>query len=364
MNNIQEVTPGLHHFPMPAEMEDVDIIELAEAARARLAGEFAETSLLPSEKLSYGDRAVYVKRADELPGRCFKPLSAMNTVAAYAEEGETDFVFATAGSFGIGVGYAIQRYGGHAIAYVPEGTSRDKQELMRELGVKVHEQGKVFEDSWRLAERVAAQNGLKLLHPFATKEAIGGVAIMGLELAEQRPDMTHLVLQYGGGSLSSAVAWVLKQTNPGLHVTIAQAEGSTSFVDAVHTGKVKVSTKVDNQFGGLAVSEVHPFTLGLASRLVDATTVVDSLSAHATMYDYQQESGTLPEMAAAVGLEGLRRVARWPKLSEEAVIVGVLSGANPDPILPLYLAARSRRRAEAEQHPSWNSRQTYQVTVA
>jgi threonine dehydratase len=85
-------------------------------------------------------------------------------------------------------------------------------------------------------------------------------------------------------------------------------------------------------------------TLGVGSRIADKTYRVHIDDVYGTMFDFQEAHGVLPEVAAAHGLEAARQLARAPGL-EDATIVAVLTGANPDEYKPGYLEAMSRRRA-------------------
>jgi threonine dehydratase len=354
---LNQLSPSqeLHEFPLPAELSSIDSIHLlAKQARSRFAGETILTRLEESEVLSYGTNRVLVLRADELPGHCFKYLSAMNSVADLVENGHREFTFATAGSYGIGVGHAINTYGGEATAFVPVGASPAKQSTMRELGVTVEEYGSNVDEALEHASRYAEQQQVKLLHPYASLANLGGTGILGEDIAKKCPDVTDLVLQLGGGSLAGGVAPVVKKYRPGSRITVVQAEGCSPFVDSMRSGEVQESKDVwrrggsyFSRLGGVGVGRTDPLTLGVVSRVVDAVGTVRIDHVYATMYDYEQAHGVQPEFAAAVGLSAARDLARTRGV-EEATIVAVFTGANPDTYRPNYLERMSSRRHEEE----------------
>ncbi len=343
--------PELHQFPVEPEIEGLDIAELAEHARSRFMGELAATSLEYSPVLSYGSNKVYVKRTDELPGANFKYLSAMTAVADLLEGNQLEFTLATAGSYGIGVGHAVKTYGGIATAFVPEGSNQEKQAMMTQMGVRVKEYGRNFDESLEEARRYAAARNIKLLHPFANVSNFAGTGVIGLELLEQIPDMTYLVTQFGGGSLTCGLGGVIKKQRPDVQLVVAQASGCDPFVSALDSGEVKevpdqarFGHSYFNRLGGLGVGKTDPMTLGLGSRLTDLTHRVGIDDVYGTMYDFWRDHGVLPEAAAAHGLEAARQLAKTPEI-EDATIVAVLTGANPDQYRDGYLESMSKRRA-------------------
>lgn len=346
----------LHEFPIAPELEGLSFVDLAVKAEERLGDKATNLELEESDALSYGDNRVFVVRADRLPGACFKWLSAMNAVAESTEAGHSSVVVPTAGSYGIGVGYAINAYGGQALSLVPRGTNGHKQSIMRELGVEVQEVDGNFDETLVEAYKVAEERGIKVLHPYAEIANIGATGVVGRRIGEKCSNATHFVAQFGGGSLHSGAASVLKELTPELHVTVAQAAGCSAFVDSLLTGKVQEAHDVNQwgytsyfrKLGGVGVGKTDPLTLGLGSRVVDAVTTIGIDDAYATMYEYQRDHGVLPEVAAAIGLTAARNLARTPGVNG-ARIVAVLTGANPEAYRESYLERMFRRRQQTEQ---------------
>lgn len=351
-----DLSPDLHQFPLPPEVQGLDFVDLAGQAQARL-GDRAAAPLEESEVLSHGSNRVFVKRTDELPGGCFKFLSARNAVADLTADGHDEFVLATAGSYGVGVGHAIGVYGGEATAYVPAGTSDQKQTAMEELGVEVVEVDGNFDETLEVAQREAERAGKQFLHPYANVANLGGTGVLGLQIAKELPDATHVVLQFGGGSLTAGVASVLKQLRPDINVTVAQAAGCSPFVDSVLSGEVRESqdvakwgTSYFRKLGGVGVGKTDPLTLGIASQKVDTVTTPRIDHIYATSYEYDQVHGVLPEVAAAVGLTAARNLARQASL-EGAKIVAFLTGARADSYKDGYLRGMYLRREDEEGRP-------------
>lgn len=352
MTSTQLATPEIHQFPLTPELIDIDMIRLAERARDRFMGELATTDLEYSPVLSYGDNEVYIKRVDKLPGGNFKYLSAMTAVADLLESGHIEFTLATAGSYGMGVGHAVKTYGGIVTAFMPEGSNPSKRVAMEKMGVDVREYGDNFDESLEEARRFAAARDITLLHPFANLSNFAGTGIIGLELLNQVPEMTHFVGPFGGGSLICGTGGVIKQERPDVELVVAQAAACDPFLRSVESGRteevvdpMRFGQSFFKSLGGVGVGKTDPMTLGLGSSLMNKAQRVGIDDVLGTMYDFEQGHGVLPEAAAGHSLEAARQLARTPSL-EGATIVTPLTGSNPDEYKEGYLLAMSRRRAE------------------
>jgi len=356
MLNRLDLNQQLHEFPVPSEMEGVDFVRLAETASQRFDPDVIQTRLEASEVLSHGTSTVLVKRVDELPGGCFKFLSAMNAVAPLVSDGHSEVVFPTAGSFGVAVGHAIRAFGGRATAYMPADAGSAKRAAMHDLGVNVIEHDGNFDETLIYAREHAELGGKKFLHPFASRANIAATGIVGLQLVEEVPEMTDLVLQFGGGSLTSGVASVVKKLRPDVRITVAQVAGCSPFVDSVLSGEVRESKdpwprghSYFSTLGGVGVGRTDPMTLGIASRVVDVVGTRTSDHVYGTMHDYERGHGVLPEFAAALGLDTARALARARGV-DNATIVALLTGSNPENYQSGYLARMSARRQEDERY--------------
>jgi threonine dehydratase len=347
------LTQELHAFPVPVELEGANFVDLSRQARDRFLENIAVTPLERSEMLSYGDNDVYIKRADQLPGGNFKSLSATNTIAGHAKAGHDRYAFATAGSYGIGIGYATDLYGGRPTAFVPEGSSQEKWDIMQALGVEVIESGSNFDQANEHARQYAEEHSSEYIHPFASVANLAGTGVLGLELDEQSPEMTHVVLQFGGGSLVGGVGSVIKQLRPEVHIETVQVAGCSPFVDSVRSGEIieakdrssHIMPSYFARLGGVGVGKTHPLTLGVGSRAIDTVGTIWSRDVYATMHDVREESGVLPEFAAAVSLEGARQLARSRDI-EGATIVAVLTGNHADEYREGYLEGMSAHRQQ------------------
>ena len=61
------------------------------------------------------------------------------------------------------------------------------------------------------------------MHPFEDERVIAGQGTIGLELAEQVPDVETVVIPVGGGGLASGIALALRALRPELRIVGVQA---------------------------------------------------------------------------------------------------------------------------------------------
>jgi threonine dehydratase len=251
---------------------------------------------------------------------------------------------ATRGNHGIGTAVAGQHYGMRVTATMSKSASSEKKQLIRSHGGEVVECQGGLEDTVAESLRLCEEAGGRFVHPYANSLVIAGQATMGLELLDQVPDLTHLVLPVGGGGLYVGVASVIRERLKGRGVTLvaAQVAGCDAFVRSLNNGKPERLEYVDSRFEGVAVGTAHPLLLEAAKPLVDHTIVVQPDEVYRTIYDFRRETGELWEAAGGVAATAARKLVA-ELCDPGAQVIAVASGANPTAALPGYLDAKARR---------------------
>ena len=145
-------------------MQTATLPSLAEldAASALIATAFAPTPQIrwPLLDARLGTRC-WVKHENHTPVGAFKVRGGL-VYFDWLQRQHTavdGIVSATRGNHGQSIGYAAQRTGMRACVVVPHGNSLEKNAAMRALGVEVIEDGKDFQESAELADRLAADRG-------------------------------------------------------------------------------------------------------------------------------------------------------------------------------------------------------------
>src|SRR6185437_12977700 len=171
----------------------------------RLDGVARITPVYSSETLSrMTGRTVWLKAENLQRTGSFKIRGAFNKIAGLGDEvGRTGVVAASAGNHGQAVAWAAREVGVPAMVFVPEDAPMAKVEAARSYGARVEMRGERFEESLSAAQAYVEETGAAFVHPFEDEAVIAGQGTLGLELAEQLPDLETVVVPIGGGGLCS-----------------------------------------------------------------------------------------------------------------------------------------------------------------
>ncbi|TQM37288.1 threonine/serine dehydratase [Pseudonocardia cypriaca] len=236
---------------------------------------------------------------------------------------EAGVIAASGGNHGVAVAYAAHELGIPAQIFVPTVSAPAKVERIRRLGADLVVIGDRYADALAAAEASAARSGALAVHAFDQPETILGQATLGLELAEQAPELDTVLVPVGGGGLIAGVAaWFgdavrVVGVEPTDAPTLTRARAAGAPVDAP-TGSVAADALAPRRVGDL----VFPITQAHVDDvvLVDDDAIVDAQRA---LWD---ELRLVAEPAGAVAMAALRSGAYRAEPGEHVAVV--LSGAN------------------------------------
>ncbi len=301
------------------------------AARARIRPHIAPTPLrryAPLDEAVGHGVAVWVKHENHCPTNSFKARNALSAMAALsAPEGKRGVVAATRGNHGLGVAWAGSLLGIRATICVPHGNNPEKNAGMRGYGATLVEEGRDYDESLEVAQRLVRERGLTMLHSTNDPRVIAGAATLTLEMLEEKPDLEAIVVSVGGGSQAVGALTVLREVNPGAPVFAVQAEKASAQRDSWRVGKPVAGASADTFADGLATRSAYALTFpALRQGLADFVTATEAEIAEAVRI-LLATTHNLAEGAGAASLAGLMQLA--PKLSGKKVGI-VLSGGNID----------------------------------
>ncbi len=299
------------------------------AARARLDGSIHLTPCAHSQTLSTMTGArVFVKLENLQMTGSFKERGAANTLLQLGSaERRRGVVTASAGNHGLAVAFHAARLGIAAVIAMPAWAPLRKIAWARRHGAEVVLHGENYDEAYARAVEIEVERGLVFIHPFDDPRVIAGQGTIGLELAEQVPDLDAVLVPVGGGGLIGGVGLALKALRPGARVIGVQAEETPAMQAALAAGQRVVVPAASTIADGIAVRRVGEHTFDLARRYVDeVVSVGEEEIANAILLLLEIEK-TVVEGAGAVALAALvnRRVA----LSGKTVVL-LLSGGNID----------------------------------
>jgi threonine dehydratase len=281
-------------------------------ARQRLLGIAEETPIFLSETFSRRvGRKVLLKAENLQRTGSFKVRGAVNKLSTLTpEERVAGVVAASAGNHGQAVAWAARELRTHATIYVPQDAPMAKVEACHNYGAKTVLTGAYFEDALAAATQHVEETGGTFIHPYEDQLVIAGQGTVGLELAEQVPDVETVLIPIGGGGLAVGVATALRALRPEVRLIGVQA-GLEGYTIA----------------DGIWVKIPSDFTMPLLEDLLDdMVSVTDEEISEAIVLLLERAKLTV-EGAGAVGVAALLS----GKAGEgSGTAVPVLSGGNID----------------------------------
>ena len=294
-----------------------------EAARARIAGIARVTPVYPSETLSrLAGRTVHLKAENLQRTGAFKIRGAVNTIASLSpEERAAGVVAASAGNHGQAVAWAARETGIAATIYMPQDSPMAKVDATRNYGARVELAGAGFDESLAAAQDFVESTGATFVHAFEDERVIAGQGTIGLELAEQLPELQTLVVPIGGGGLAAGIAIALRELRPGVRLVGVQAENMCPLAGGTTFGYTIAE--------GIAVKQPGALTSAILGELLDdVVTVTDEQISHAIVL-LLERTKLLVEGAGAASVAAVLA----GKAGGEGDVAVLLSGGNIDPTL-------------------------------
>jgi threonine dehydratase len=176
--------------------------------------------------------------------------------------------------------------------------------------------------------RLEQEERLTVVHAFDDDRVIAGQGTIGLELSEQVPDITIVVVPIGGGGLISGIALALKGSLPNVRVIGVEAEAAASALASRKAGRVVHIETAETIADGIATKQIGERTFPLIERLVDDIITVSEEEIALAVHTLLERQKLMAEGAGAAPLAAL--LSGRIRLNANDVTVMVLSGGNID----------------------------------
>jgi threonine dehydratase len=341
-------------------------------ARERIRGGVKETPC--TESLAFADvteARVHLKLESMHRTGSFKERGALNRLmVAGPEERARGVITMSAGNHAQALAYHARRLGIAATVVMPVVTPLIKVSRTRALGAQVVLHGATLDDSAVEARRRVEADGLTLVHPFDDDQVIAGQGTVGLELAEQVPELTTVVVPIGGGGLISGIAIALESLRPEVRVIGVEPEAAASARAARDAGERTVLDSVETMADGVAVKRVGERTFPLIERFVDDIVTVSEDEIASAIVSMLEQDRIVVEGAGAVGVAALATGKVGMSRGDDVAVV--ISGGNIDLNLMSRIIERGlsadgrvvRLRVRVRDRPGALARLTQAVATA
>ena len=316
-------------------------MELLRDARCVLSPVINLTPMIPAKGF-VPDCRFYLKADCLQKTGAFKLRGAYYKLSTLTDEEKARGVIAcSAGNHAQGVAFAARDMGIPATICIPAGAPLSKIEATRSYGANVVLVPGVYDDAHAEAVRLRDEQGLTFIHPFDDERVMAGQGTIGLEIAEQLPDVDAVLVPIGGGGLIAGVASALRQLKPACRIIGVQAAGAASMADSLRAGHILTLPEVHTVADGIQVKTPGEKTFAICREAVDEVVTVGEAEIASAILTVLERQKLMVEGAGAVGVAA----AMYGELDLRGkTVCALLSGGNLDVTMLERIITRGRAR--------------------
>ena len=310
--------------------EQLVSLERIRAAADRIRGVALRTPLLA------WDESTWLKPENIQPVGAFKIRGAHAKLTALSEaERQRGVITYSSGNHARAVARSARLLGVRAVIVMPDNAPPVKVAGVEREGAEIVRCGPGSEERRMVAEHLADEHGYAMVPPFDDPEIIAGQGSIGLEIAEDLPEVTSVIVPVGGGGLISGVAAGVKALAPDARVIGVEPDEAADARDSLAAGEIvswPAERTVRTIADGLRVSAVGKLPFAHIRALVDEIVTVSDQEIREAMVLLATRARLVvePSGAAATAAHVTERVSR-PQTDTARVVV--VSGGNVEPAL-------------------------------
>jgi threonine dehydratase len=289
------------------------------AARAAIASDLHRTPVFSSTTL--GPRVFLKAELFQRTGS-FKPRGVLTKLRSLtADERARGVIGASAGNHAQALAWCARREGLDALVVMWQTASPAKIDATRGYGAQIDLESPGPETVFDRLGELIEETGRTLVHPFDDPLVVAGQGTVGLELAEDVPDVDTVVVPVGGGGLVAGIAAAL----PDVRVVGVEPSGSNALTVGLAAGEPtsvtprSIADGLNAPFAGalpIQVAREH----GVQIVLVEEEEIEDGMR---FLYERAKLACEPAGAAAAAAL----LAGKLPVEDDETVVV-VVSGGN------------------------------------
>jgi threonine dehydratase len=284
-------------------------------------------SSILSEKLG---RNVYLKLENIHEIGAFKVRGAANKILSLSDEEKRLGVatFST-GNHGMAVAYVAQKLGIEAVVCISNRVPKAKVDSLKRLGAKIEIVGESQDEAGIRCYELEKERGLTVIQPFDDPYVIAGQGTIGLELLEDLPQLTDVIVPLSGGGLLSGIGLALKSNDQAIRVTGVSMENSAVMYESLKAGKPvemeESETLADSLLGGIGLD--NQYTFQMVQKYMDECLLIPEEEIGYSMAFMMDKHRIIMEGAAATGIAAVLGKKIPHQDGDVAVII---SGQNVD----------------------------------
>ena len=304
-------------------LENMELAAIEEA-RARIGPHVKRTRLERSETLSrHLGTNVFVKLELFQKTGSFKVRGAFNKLlTSSADQLANGVVAVSGGNHAQAIAHVANILQLDAVVLMPDSTPQNYVNATRDYGARVELKPTIAE-AFTEVERYKSE-GRVFVHPFDDELVMAGQGTLGLEIFEDLPEVTDVIVSIGGGGLMSGVATAVKAKKPSVKIWGVETVGADAMSQALAAGRpvtLRAITSIAKTLGAPAVSDT---TFDAAKKYLESVTVVTDAEAVAALDFILERLKLLTEPAASCTLAAAEKL----KSNLGSHVVLVLCGGN------------------------------------
>ena len=303
----------------------MDIIAIREAQQ-RIRPFVKRTALEHSIALSQRlNTNVFVKLELFQKTGSFKVRGAFNKLLSLSEEERGRGVVAiSGGNHAQAVAYASSVLEVNAVVLMPESTPQNYVEATRNYGASVDLQPTIAA-AFAKIESYESQ-GRIFIHPFDDPLVMAGQGTLGLEIMEDMPETTDVLLSIGGGGFAGGVTTAIKTVKPDVRIWGVETIGADAMTQALEVGRPVQLESITSIAKTLGAPSVSDRTLALAREHLEGVLVVSDGEALQALEFILERLKILTEPAASCTLAAASRLKN--QFNQDSKLVLIFCGGN------------------------------------
>jgi threonine dehydratase len=234
----------------------------------------------------------------------------------------------SAGNAAQGVALAARKVGARASVLVMDTAPATKLRAIEQLGAAIVQAP--YDECWRAVETHHSDRMEgHFVHPFDDDHFISGNGTIGIEIAEDLPDVDAVIAPLGGGGLLAGAAIALKALRPGVRVYAAEPATAAPLARSLAAGRACTfdgwtASFVDGAGGKSVLDTMWP----LLRDHVDESIIVSLDDVAAAMRVVADRAHVIAEGAAGCAVAA----ALSPQFLAKGhrTVVAIVSGGNID----------------------------------
>jgi threo-3-hydroxy-L-aspartate ammonia-lyase len=301
-------------------------LEDVRAAADRIKGAVVRTPLIPA-RWADPERPLWIKPENLQPIGAFKIRGAFNAIGNLDEADRARGVVAySSGNHAQAVAYAAAAFGIEAHIVMPRETPHVKVQATRVHGA--HVVLCAAGEREKVAEEVRERTGAILIPPFDHPDVIAGQGTIGLEIADDLPQVENVLVPVSGGGLASGIGTAIKARCPTAKVFGVEPELAADTAESLRRGE-RVDWSIGDRNRTIADglrSQPSALTFAHLRKVLDGVITVSENEIRAAVRHLAVEAHLVSEPSGAVALAAYRR-----GVTPAGRTVMVLSGGNVEP---------------------------------